>query len=133
MIFVRGIPRFENRETWASGNSAGRCSLRSRRVPRPCRVFCDRAGTLTFTIRKNREDILAAVVFRHYVSGVEGVVEIESRKRERMRVVVGIGSQNPRPFGFAQGRLCVCKERRHKDGAPSGVEMSERVGQPPPR
>jgi hypothetical protein len=26
---------------------------------------------------------------------------------------------------------CVCKERRHKDGAPSRVEMSERVGQPP--
>jgi putative transposase len=39
--------------------------------------------------------------FRHYVSGVEGVVEIESqwtaRKREQMGVVVGIGSQNPRP------------------------------------
>jgi len=39
--------------------------------------------------------------FRHYMSGVEGVVEIESqwtaRKREQMGVVVGIGSQNPRP------------------------------------
>ncbi|MGD0228407.1 MAG: hypothetical protein ABSF71_39400 [Terriglobia bacterium] len=39
--------------------------------------------------------------FRHYVSGVDGVIEIESqwtaRKREQMGVVVGIGSQNPRP------------------------------------
>jgi hypothetical protein len=32
---------------------------------------------------------------------------------------VGIGSQRPRPFGSAQGRLCVCTERRHKDGAAS--------------
>ncbi len=38
--------------------------------------------------------------------------------------------QNPRPFGSAQGRLCVCKERRHKDGAPLGVVRDERVGQP---
>ena len=38
--------------------------------------------------------------FRHYLSGVEGVVEIESqwaRKREEMGVVLGIGSQKPRP------------------------------------
>ena len=39
--------------------------------------------------------------FRHYLSGVEGVVEIESqwtaRNREQMGVAVGIGSQNPRP------------------------------------
>jgi putative transposase len=39
--------------------------------------------------------------FRHYVSGFEGVVGIESqwtaRKRGRMGVVVGIASQNPRP------------------------------------
>jgi len=39
--------------------------------------------------------------FRHYASGVEGVVEIESqwtaRKREQTGVVVGIGSQDPRP------------------------------------
>jgi hypothetical protein len=46
-----------------------------------------------------------------------------------MGVVVGIGSQNPRPFGFAQGRLC--RRRRDKDGAPSSAEMSEEVGQPP--
>jgi hypothetical protein len=46
-------------------------------------------------------------------------------KREQVGVVVGIGSQHPRPFGFAQGRLCVCKERRHKDGAPSRVEIRE--------
>jgi len=46
-----------------------------------------------------------------------------------MGVVVGIGSQNPRPFGFAQGRLC--RRRRDKDGAPSGVEMSAGAGQPP--
>ena len=36
--------------------------------------------------RKNREEMLAAVVFRHYISGAEGVVEIESRKREQMGV-----------------------------------------------
>jgi putative transposase len=39
--------------------------------------------------------------FRHYLSGVERVVEIESqwtaRKRERMGVVSEMGSQNPRP------------------------------------
>ena len=42
--------------------------------------------------------------FRHYLSGVEGVVEIESqwtaRKREQMGIVpriYGKGSQNPRP------------------------------------
>ncbi len=39
--------------------------------------------------------------FRHFLSGIEGIVEIESqwtaRKREQMGVVVGIGSQNPRP------------------------------------
>jgi putative transposase len=39
--------------------------------------------------------------FRHYLSGIEGVVEIESqwtaRKREQMGVVVGIGSRNPNP------------------------------------
>src|ERR1700687_1038931 len=37
-------------------------------------------------------------------------------------------SPSPRPFGFAQGRLC--RRKRDKDGAPSGVEMSERVGSP---
>jgi putative transposase len=39
--------------------------------------------------------------FRHYLSGIVGVVEIESqwtaRKREQKEVVVGIGSQDPRP------------------------------------
>jgi hypothetical protein len=29
---------------------------------------------------------------------------------------MGIGSQNPRPFGSAQGRLC--RTERDKDGAP---------------
>ena len=27
--------------------------------------------------------------------------------------------QNPHPFDFAQGRLCLAKVRRDKDGAPS--------------
>ena len=43
-------------------------------------------------------------IFRHYLTGAEGVVQIESqwtaRKRERMGVGVslpGTGSQNPRP------------------------------------
>ena len=61
-----------------------------------------------------------------YVSGFEGVVDIQSqwtaRKRERMGVAGKIGSQNPPP--------CVCTERRRKDGAPSRFEMSERVDQP---
>ena len=39
--------------------------------------------------------------FRHYLSGIEGVVGIESqwtaRKKERAGVVFEIGSQNPRP------------------------------------
>ena len=61
--------------------------------------------------------------FLHYVSGVEGVVEIESqwtaRKRERMGLTLRLvcPDQNPRPFGFAQGRLCLSKGRRNKDGA----------------
>ncbi len=29
------------------------------------------------------------------------------------------GGQNPHPFGCAQGRLCPCKKRRDKDGAPA--------------
>jgi putative transposase len=39
--------------------------------------------------------------FRHYLSGIEGAVEIESqwtaRKRERAGVEVEMGNQNPRP------------------------------------
>jgi len=65
------------------------------RVPRPCRVFCDRAGTLTLTIAEERPD----------------------------------GSYG----GYRKSKSppCVCKERRHKDGAPAGVnKMSDRVGQP---
>jgi hypothetical protein len=31
------------------------------------------------------------------------------------------GDQNPRPFGFAQGRLC--RKRRDKSGAPSMIKM----------
>jgi len=66
--------------------------------------------------------------FLHYVTGVEGAVEIESqwtaRKRERMGIVPmvrqnpnqGQGqnqnqNQNPRPFDFAHGRLCLTKRR----------------------
>ena len=65
--------------------------------------------------------------FRYYVSGFEGVIEIESqwtaRKRERMGVVVGRASQNPRPVS--------AQDADTKDGPPSRLEMSERVGQPP--
>lgn len=50
-----------------------------------------------------------------------------------MGVVVGIESQNPRPFGSAQGGLCVCKERRRKDGAPSGVRRRKAWASPHPR
>ena len=66
-------------------------------------------------------------------AGIPGLENRETRGvKERvplLGVVVGIGSQNPRPFGFAQGRLC--RGKRDKDGAASGVAMSERVGQPP--
>jgi putative transposase len=63
--------------------------------------------------------------FRHYATGVEGTIEIEShwtaRKREQMGIVptVQYRSQNPHPFGCAQGRLC--RTKRDKGGAPSGV------------
>ena len=55
--------------------------------------------------------------FRHYLSGVEGVVEIESqwtaRKREEMGVVLGIGGQTPPP----------CRRKRDKSGAPSRIKV----------
>jgi putative transposase len=65
--------------------------------------------------------------FLHYVSGVESVVEIKSRwtarKRERMGLTLRLvgPDQNPRPFDFAQGRLCLSKKRRDKDGAPPRI------------
>jgi hypothetical protein len=34
-----------------------------------------------------------------------------------------MGDQSPRPFGFAQGKLCLCKKRRDKDGAPAQPEV----------
>ena len=46
--------------------------------------------------------------FRHYLSGLEGVVEIESqwtaRKRERMGIVPVIQRQNPRPVAESATR-----------------------------
>ncbi len=36
----------------------------------------------------------------------------------RIRRMVLKGSQHPRPFDFAQGRLCLSKRRRDEDGAP---------------
>jgi putative transposase len=63
--------------------------------------------------------------FRHYVSGVEGVVEIESqwtaRRRERMGSVLGMGSQKPRPVS-AQNADTRTGHRR--------LFMSERVRHP---
>jgi hypothetical protein len=35
-------------------------------------------------------------------------------------------SQSPHPFGFAQGRLCLSKERRDKDEAPSPIVFALR-------
>jgi hypothetical protein len=43
-------------------------------------------------------------------------------------IVVGIGSQHPRPFGSAQGRLC--RRKRDKRGALSRVGMREGVASP---
>jgi hypothetical protein len=37
--------------------------------------------------------------------------------------------ENPRPFGFAQGRLCLCKKRRDKDGAPAELFPPNPFGQ----
>ncbi|SPF46055.1 conserved hypothetical protein [Candidatus Sulfotelmatobacter kueseliae] len=65
--------------------------------------------------------------FRHYVSGVEGAVEIESqwtaRKREQLglRPPLVLQDQTPRPFDCAQGRLCLRRKRGDKDGAPAGM------------
>jgi hypothetical protein len=49
-----------------------------------------------------------------------GMTPIESRA----------GDQNPRPFDCAQGKLCLCKKRRDKDGAPARTghpQLSSRV------
>src|SRR5271157_445573 len=57
--------------------------------------------------------------------------------RPPSKVKRGWVGQPPRTDGSRGGYRksksppCVCKGRRHKDGAPSGVEMNERVGQPP--
>src|ERR1035437_2046520 len=64
--------------------------------------------------------------FRHYVSGFEGVVEIESqwtaRKREWMGVVVGIASQKPRRVGHFNWesitRVCLSTLTEKTRGAP---------------
>jgi len=39
--------------------------------------------------------------------------------------------EHPRPFGFAQGRLCLSKTGRDKGRAPSVVDKYEKPGQPP--
>ena len=46
-----------------------------------------------------------------------------ARRENRREPWCGWRSQNPRPFGCAHGRLCVCRKCRHKDGAPSGVVL----------
>src|SRR5271157_518154 len=57
--------------------------------------------------------------------------------RPPSKVKRGWVGQPPRTDGSRGGYRksksppCVFKERRHKDGAPSGVEMNERVGHPP--
>jgi len=62
--------------------------------------------------------------FRHYLSGVEGVVEIESqwtaRKREQMGVVMGIGSQKPRSVAESATRAGTL-----------GNEMPKKAGRAP--
>jgi hypothetical protein len=40
-------------------------------------------------------------------------------------------AENPRSFDFAQGRLCLSKNRTDKGRAPSAVRSEERLGQPP--
>ena len=86
------------------------------RLPRPCRAFCDRACPER-SRRGGEFDFLAPwCSFRHYLSGIEGAVEIESqwtaRKREQLGVVPGIiRNQIPRPVS--------AKERGDKDGATS--------------
>jgi len=82
--------------------------------------------------------------FHHYGSGFDGVVEIESQWTARKRELLGrtpqlrAQSQNPRPSGSAQGRLCPCKRRRDKDGAAALVSTfavicrSRASGHPPP-
>jgi len=72
--------------------------------------------------------------FRHYASGVEGAVEIESQWTARKRELAGVGcslnpqSQNPHPVDFAQGRLC--RKKRDKGGAPSVVIILTQIPSP---
>jgi putative transposase len=71
--------------------------------------------------------------FRHYLSGVEGVVEIESqwtaRKREELGVAPRItGSQIPRPFDRL--RAGSVAQNATRTGQPSYSRL-ERLGQPP--
>src|ERR1700693_645921 len=41
-----------------------------------------------------------------------------------------MSGQNPRPFGFARGRLCPCKRCRDKDGEPAG-RLARKAGPAP--
>ena len=56
--------------------------------------------------------------FRHYVSGVEGVVEIESRWTARKRELVGVGLVGEGE-SFRKSTSPPCRTERDKDGAPS--------------
>jgi hypothetical protein len=60
--------------------------------------------------------------FRHYLSGVEGVVEIESHWTARKRVLFGATiTLAPR----VETPPCLSKERRDKDGAPLGIFLED--------
>jgi putative transposase len=71
--------------------------------------------------------------FRHYLLGVEGVVEVESqwtaRKRERMEVASSIpenGSQNPRPVAENATRAGHPKQGTHPSAALRGGSFENR-------
>lgn len=59
--------------------------------------------------------------FRHYVSGVEGVVEIESQWTARRRELLGI--TKPVESSRSKPPPCLSKERRDEDGAPSSMKV----------
>jgi hypothetical protein len=65
--------------------------------------------------------------FRHYVSGVEGAVEIESQWTARKREPLGVTpplvhrDQNPRPFGKLRAGSVSAKDAETRTGHPRRV------------
>jgi hypothetical protein len=74
------------------------------------------AGTAALHDGATKDGFPAAQVAIDFASVT---ARLHSRALSETGVVAGIGSQKPRPFGFAQGRLC--RKKRDKDGAPLNI------------